>query len=326
MLNSMHIFESPEALQAALGPSAVTIGKYDGMHLGHQSILDALQEKAASRGLPTVVILSEPQPEEFFAPAAAPPRLNHFQDKVDFLAQRGIDAVLKLRFDEARSRQSAESFVRDFLVAALGARLLVIGDDFRFGRGRAGDFALLRNLAPQLGFEVSSVGKYCNGELRVSSTLVRDFLQAGDCAGAARLLGRPYSISGPVIRGRQLGRQLGAPTANVALLSGSLPMTGVFAVIADTGAQRFRAVANLGYRPTVSEEPEPSLEVHLLDTEADLYDRILRVHFMEKLRDEVKFASLEALKQQIALDIVEARRVLERQDPEQAFGSAVVRI
>lgn len=307
----MQIFDAPAQVWAALGPCVATIGKYDGLHLGHQRILAEVQRRASTLGLPTVVILSEPQPEEFFAPASAPPRLTPFDDKVAFLADLGITAVLRMRFDAALSQLEAADFVRDFLVQGLGIRILVIGDDFRFGKQRSGDFALLQRLAPQSGFEVASVAKYEQGSERVSSTLVRSYLQQGNCARAAELLGRPYAMSGEVVLGRQLGRQLGAPTANVNLQMSALPMTGVFAVHVKLDGRLLPGVANLGFKPTVSTELRPSLEVHLLDFSGDIYGSHLQVLFLHKLRDEMKFSGLEALKQQIALDVQQARRVLQ---------------
>lgn len=302
----MQIFETPTLARAALGPSVATIGKYDGMHLGHQRILDNLLGQSKRLGLPAVVILSEPQPEEFFTPLSAPPRLNHFQDKVDFLTERGVDAVLRLRFDAELSQIPAEVFVQDFLVQQLGFKVLVIGDDFRFGKNRHGDLALLQRLAKEQGFVVQSVAACHSEEERVSSTLVRHYLQNGNCQRVAQLLGRPYSIGGTVIRGRQLGRQLGVPTANVGLVSNSLPMTGVFAVRVDWNGCSYQGVANLGFKPTVNEQPVPSLEVHLLKFDQDLYDSHIRVFFLQKLRDEKKFSGLDQLKLQIELDLAEA--------------------
>jgi riboflavin kinase/FMN adenylyltransferase len=305
----MKIIESSTEIRPWPGGCAVTIGKYDGMHLGHQRILTALQDEAARLRLPSVVVLSEPQPEEFFSGADAPPRLSHFDDKVAFLHDAGVDAVVRLRFDRARSEQQAESFVRQFLVDELMARCLVVGDDFRFGVRRGGDLALLRDMGKELGFSVRGVGACSDEGERISSTLVRQCLLSGDCARASRLLGRPYSISGLVFEGRKLGRQIGVPTANLALQAHSLPMSGVFAVrVSVTGGDCY-GVANLGYKPTVASEPLPSLEVHLLDYEGDLYGQRLRVHFLEKLRNERKFPGLDALKEQICHDIAAARMI-----------------
>ncbi|MGV3591013.1 MAG: bifunctional riboflavin kinase/FAD synthetase [Gammaproteobacteria bacterium] len=303
----MKILDSLSAARRWSPHCVATIGKYDGMHLGHQRILDAVLAEAARRALPSLVILSEPQPEEFFAGTEAPPRLNHFQDKVDFLDAYGIDAVYRMRFDEALSQQPAEAFVRDFLVAGLGLSGLVIGDDFHFGRNRGGDITLLRGLGGELGFDVSSVAPCIDGGERVSSTLVRQCLMSGDCTRAARLLGRPYSISGTVIEGRKLGRMIGVPTANLELLTPRLPMTGVFAVKVSLPGNELEGVANLGFKPTVDATMKPSLEVHVLDFKGDLYGDRIRVHFLRKLRDEQKFAGLPQLQEQIRHDIEQAR-------------------
>ncbi|HEY0962685.1 MAG TPA: bifunctional riboflavin kinase/FAD synthetase [Pseudomonadales bacterium] len=303
----MKILDSLSAARRWSPQCVATIGKYDGMHLGHQRILDDVLAEARRRALPSLVILSEPQPEEFFTGADAPPRLNHFQDKVDFLDGYGIDAVYRMRFDESLSQQSAEAFVRDFLVAGLGLKSLVVGDDFHFGRNRGGDIALLRTLGAELGFDTSSVPPCIDAGERISSTLVRQCLMAGDCARAARLLGRPYSISGTVIEGRKLGRTIGVPTANLELLTPRLPMTGVFAVKVGLPGNELEGVANLGVRPTVDSTLKPSLEVHVLDFKGDLYGERLQVHFLRKLRDERKFDGLPHLQQQIRQDIEQAR-------------------
>lgn len=286
-----------------------TIGKYDGMHLGHQRILDALLAEAARCKLPSLVILSEPQPEEFFAGADAPPRLNHFQDKVDFLQEYGVHAVYRLRFDEALSQQSAEAFVRDFLAAGLGLRSLVVGDDFRFGKNRGGDIALLRQLGTELDYSVHAVGSCAEAGERISSTLVRQCLLAGDCARVMRLLGRPYSIGGTVIEGRKLGRTIGVPTANIQLHTPRVPMTGVFAVKVTLPGNELEGVASLGFNPTVEAGLPPALEVHVLDFKGDLYGDHLRVHFMRKLRDEAKFAGMQEMQEQIQKDIAQARAI-----------------
>lgn len=303
----MKILDSLDAARRWSPHCVATIGKYDGMHLGHQRILDALRADAAQRKLPSLVVLSEPQPEEFFAGLEAPPRLNHFQDKVDFLETYGIDAVYRMRFDAALSQQEADAFVRQFLVEGLGLKSLVVGDDFHFGRNRGGNFALLQTLGVELGFDVASIAPCVDGGERISSTLVRQCLLDGDCARAARLLGRPYSISGTVIEGRKLGRTIGVPTANVELLAPRLPMSGVFAVRVDLPGNEFEGVANMGVKPTVDSTLKPSLEVHIFDFKGDLYGDRIRVHFLRKLRDEQTFAGLPQLQEQIARDIEQAR-------------------
>ncbi len=305
----MKVLDSLTAARRWSPNCVATIGKYDGMHLGHQRILDALRAEAARRKLPSLVILSEPQPEEFFAGLDAPPRLNHFQDKVDFLEAYGIDAVYRLRFDKALSQQDAEAFVRDFLAAGLGLRSLVVGDDFRFGRNRGGDIALLQKLGGELDFTLSTVPPCIDAGERISSTLVRQCLAAGDCARVTRLLGRPYSISGTVVEGRKLGRTIGVPTANIQLLTPGVPMTGIFAVKVSLPGNEFEGVASIGFNPTVDAGLPPSLEVHILDFKGDLYGERIAVHFLRKLRDEQKFAGLPQLQEQIQKDIAQARAV-----------------
>jgi riboflavin kinase/FMN adenylyltransferase len=306
----MQIFDSPAEAHRALGACVATIGKYDGMHLGHQRIVAELLLCARTKVLPAIVILSEPQPEEFFAPATAPARLTPFDDKVELLAELGVAAVLRMRFDASLSQLSAEAFIHDFLVRDLGMRALVIGDDFRFGKNRSGDFAMLQRLAGELHYEVRSVAKCQLGDERVSSTLVRQYLQQGDCGRVAELLGRPFSMSGAVVQGRQLGRQLGVPTANVQLQVAAVPMTGVFAVEVLLDGALLHGVANLGYKPTIGQDMAASLEVHLFDFAADIYGLRLQVRFMHKLRDERKFDGLDALKQQILQDLQAGRRAL----------------
>lgn len=303
----MQVFHTPDHCRETLGPCVATIGKYDGLHLGHQRILDQVLALGRELKLPTVVILSEPQPEEFFNPAGAPPRLCPFADKVAFLAEYGLDAVLRMEFDTTLSQQSAEDFAGDYLARRLGVRALVVGDDFRFGRKRRGDFALLERIGAERGYSVQSIGGFLLDGERVSSTAVRDYLARGDCEGAAKLLGRPFSMSGEVIRGRQLGRELGMPTANIALSGSVLPLVGVYVVEASVDGRTYPGVAGIGFKPTVSEVPEPSLEVHLVDFAGDLYGRIMTVHFLHKLRDEEKFADLAALQAAMAADLSATR-------------------
>ena len=303
----MKIFTTLQEAKQEIDSCVATIGKYDGMHLGHQKILDELLLQAKALSLPSVVILSEPQPDEFFARGNISPRLNHFQDKVNFLQHYRIDAVYRLKFDQELSQQTPDYFVTNFLVAGLGMKRLVIGDDFRFGVNRSGSHALLQTMAGELNYEVIAIPPCFNQGERVSSTLVKQYLHAGNCQRVRELLGRPYSISGKIIKGRQLGRLLGAPTANVELLTKSLPMTGVFTVIAKVKELEFKGAANIGYNPTVDDTNTPSLEVHLLDFNDDIYGEIIHVSFIEKIRNEEKFANLEELKKQISLDLEQTR-------------------
>lgn len=304
----MQVFTSAQAAARAFGNYAATIGKYDGMHLGHQRILAELKVLAADSGLPTLVILSEPQPEEFFFPAEAPPRLNHFLDKVAWLEDFGIDAVLRMEFDHTLSHTTADDFVRHYLVNALGIRKLVVGDDFRFGKGRSGNLELLQTLGRQLGFEALGIGSCVHDEERVSSTLIRQYLQQGNCDRAARLLGRPYSISGEVVHGMKLGRELGVPTANVGLNAARLPMTGVFCVESTIGHNQVQGVANIGFKPSVSSTGEPSLEVHLFDFSRNIYGEHIKVSFLHKLREEKKLPDLQTLRTTMMEDLDNARQ------------------
>lgn len=303
----IQVFHAVAAARAALGACVVTIGKYDGMHLGHQLILQQLQAEAARLQVPTMVILSEPQPEEFFAGNTAPARLNAFHDKVAFLDGFGIDAVYCLRFDHDTSRQLPEDFVLHTLIDGLGMKGIVVGEDFRFGHHRKGSTETLQHLSALHGFSVSAVAPCLDKHERISSTLIRQCLHRGDCMRVSQCLGRPYSISGTVIAGKKLGRQLGFPTANVALLSNKLALSGVFVVQVEEGAVMRPGVASMGYNPTVSDSQQASLEVFLLDYDGDLYGKQLKVNFLHKLRDELKYPTLAELKQQMALDVQNTR-------------------
>lgn len=252
----------------------------------------------------------EPQPREFFAGAMLPARLTRFREKVHLLERTGLDRLLCMPFNDQTSQIPAEWFAEEFLTDLVDARYVVIGDDFRFGHERKGDFQLLQNTGARLGYEVISVDTVLQGGDRVSSTLVRSTLSAGDFGKAAELLGHEYFIMGRVVYGRQLGRQLGVPTANVKLQRYRAALEGVYCVTVDGVAEDGRAlegIANIGVRPTVDGK-EPLLEVHVFDFSGDLYGRRIRVTFKHKLRDEQAFASVELLKQQIDADLLDARR------------------
>ncbi len=284
-----------------------TIGNFDGVHRGHQAILQRLRERAQELGVPSCVVIFEPQPREFFAPQQAPARLSRLREKLSLLAEQGVDRVLCLAFNRRLRELSAADFVHAVLVEGLGVRHLEVGDDFRFGCDRAGDFDFLVRAGSEEGFSLEAASTIEVAGQRVSSTRVRQALAEGDLALAGALLGRPYAISGRVVHGQHLGRQLDAPTANVQLKRRRVALSGVFAVAVDDGTQRWPAVANIGTRPTVGGDGLPHLEVHLLDFRGDLYGHQLRVTFHQKLRDEVRFASLEELKQAIDKDIAAAR-------------------
>lgn len=286
-----------------------TIGSFDGVHRGHQAVLKQVIAKAHRLGVPSLAMVFEPQPYEYFAPEQAPARIMRLREKVSALFEEGIDRVLCLKFDRVLRSLSAQAFVEMVLVQRLAVKHLVIGDDFRFGCDRKGDFGFLQKRGPQLGFSVCDTLTQLAGEERISSTRIRALLAEDRLADAAGLLGRDYAISGRVIYGKQLGRTLGFPTCNLGLGRYSPPVHGVYAVTVhgDEFAAAVNGVANVGLRPTVSNGKRPLLEVHLLDFQGDLYGKCLSVGFCQKLRNEKRFDSLGALQQQIKEDIETAR-------------------
>jgi len=289
---------------------AVTIGNFDGLHLGHRAVLARLVERAKTLGVPAVVMSFEPTPREYFMGAAAPPRLSSFREKFCGLEALGIDRLFCVRFDAALAGLEPQAFIDEYLVDGLGTRYLAIGDDFRFGRDRAGDFATLRAAGQRHGFEVEDTPTCLLDGIRVSSTAVRGALASGDLALATRLLGRHYAMSGRVMRGQRLGRKLGFPTVNLRPAHRMVPMTGVFAaLVRGLGLQARPAVANLGTRPTVDGH-ERLLEAHLFDYSGDLYGRRLTVEFFARLRDEQRFDNVECLTAQMHRDAELARRIL----------------
>ena len=253
------------------------------------------------------MLIFEPQPREFFAPDVAPARLARLRDKLALLAAEGVDRVLCLSFNRRLRELSAAEFVHRVLVEGLGVQHLEVGDDFRFGCDRAGDFAFLAEAGDREGFSVEAASTVELDGIRVSSTRVREALDAGDFALAQHLLGRPFQIAGRVLHGQKLGRQLNAPTANVQLKRKRVPLKGVYLVSTEIDGKNWPGVANIGVRPSVAGDGSAHLEVHLLDFAGDLYGRRLTVAFHHKLRDEQRFASLEALKTAIAADIAAAR-------------------
>ncbi len=300
-----------------------TIGNFDGVHLGHQAILQQLKKQGEKHGLPTVVMMFEPQPREFFAPDQAPARLANMSEKLQDLASFGIDYVLCLPFNQKLRSMSADQFIQSILLDGLKISHLIVGDDFRFGCDRTGDYQLLQKTGSESGFSVEDTKTFeLEGE-RVSSTRVRTCLSANDLESANTLLGRPYRMSGRIGYGRQLGRTIGVPTANVILQRNKLPMTGVYAVKAteitvaachessvqdqDGKTVEWQGVANIGVKPTVAGTPEPSLEVHIFDFSDDLYGKRLTIEFCQKIREEKKFNGLDELKAAIDNDMQVAR-------------------
>lgn len=294
-----------------------TIGNFDGVHRGHRVIIDQVHEKARALGVPSVVMVFEPQPREFFAGDKAPPRLMRFREKVEALSEADVDVVVCLQFNHRLRNLSAMDFIEQVLVEGLKVRHLVVGDDFRFGCDRAGDFHLLQEVGEQEGFSVAHTRTITEKGDRISSTRVRQALEEDRLADARELLGHVYGIAGRVNHGQRLGRQIGAPTANIPLGRHKPPLRGVYVVRAEReNGDCLEGVANIGMRPTVNGK-QPLLEVHCFDFKGDLYGERLEVEFLSQLRDEVRFESLDALKEQIARDMEDAREWLARHpDPE----------
>jgi riboflavin kinase/FMN adenylyltransferase len=287
--------------------SALTIGNFDGLHRGHQAVLRHLQQRAAEQQLATTVMTFEPTAQEYFSPGTAPARLQRLRDKLAMLQELEVNQVHCLRFNQELAELSADAFVGQILVEGLDVRYLVVGDDFRFGKERRGDFAFLQQAGQRYGFEVVSTRTFLEGEDRVSSTRIRQALAEGDLAMAEQLLGRSYRICGRVSPGQQRGRTIGFHTANVRLHRVVSPLKGVFAVrVYGLGSEVLNGVANVGTRPTV-DGSYCVLEIHLFDFDSDIYGCHLDVEFRRKLREEKKFESFEALKQQIKIDAEQAR-------------------
>jgi len=292
----------------------LTVGNYDGVHLGHQRIIGVLKERARQLGSSATVLVFEPSSKEFIDPEGAPARLTRWREKFVALASQGVERLVTLRFDECMRAMTPECFVDELLVQRLGTRHLVVGDDFRYGSNAGGTIESLRTAGQAHGFGVEQMAPFVFDGVRVSSTAVRDRLAQSDYPGAARLLGRAYRMTGRVVHGRQLGRTLGFPTANLRLMRRKPPLWGILAVWVYGVADRpLPGVASLGTRPTVN-GTEPLLEVHVFDFSGDLYGRAIEVEFVAKLRDEVKFDSLDALMVQMNIDGAQARDLLSKVD------------
>ena len=299
-------------------PIALTIGNFDGVHLGHQAILARLKSASDHLGIATCVMTFEPHPREFFAPDQAPTRLTSLREKLIQLAASGVDYVRVYRFNYDFAKISPEFFISQILQEDHAVRWLLIGDDFRFGARRAGDFTLLQELSRKLNFEVEKMPSIRIDGERVSSTRIREALEAGDLPVAQRLLGRPYSMSGRVIHGDKLGAKLGFPTANIQIRLNRPPLSGIFAVrvrgaIKTSPLEVIDDVASLGARPTTHDNGQPTLEVHLFDFDQTIYGAHLQVDFIHKLRDEEKYPDLSTLVAQIRKDVFAARKFLQSQ-------------
>ena len=303
-----------------LEPSVVTIGAYDGVHLGHQVVIGQVRELAASRGLQTVVVTFDRHPATVVRPDSAPKLLCDLDQKLELLAATGVDATYVIRFDAERASETAEEFVDDVLVGCLNARAIVVGEDFHFGHKRGGNVALLRELGATRDFTVNGLalvdasGSPASDGPNVSSTAIRELLIVGDVSGAATLLGRPHEVRGVVEHGDERGRELGFPTANLAVPEEiQLPADGIYAGwFGHSDGSVTRTAMSLGHRPTFYERPQgaPLLECHLLDFSGDLYDEAVKVRFVERLRGEVKFESVDALVSQMQADVDHTRRLL----------------
>lgn len=289
----------------------LTIGAFDGVHRGHQEMIRLVREQAAHCQVPAAVLSFEPTPREYFARGAPPARLTRFRERFDAFRLYGVDRFVCLRFNERIREMTQEEFIEQVLVQGLGVRHIVVGHDFRFARGHDGSVATLRDYGPRCNFEVTEVPPFeLDGE-RVSSSLIRETLEVGDMARAAKFLGRPYRITGKVIDGTKLGRKLGFPTANLRLHRRATPIGGVFAVrVSGAGLQNAAGVANLGTRPAVNGK-ELLLEAHVFDFSGDLYRRYVHVDFIARLRDELWFPDMDTLVAQMHKDAAQARQILE---------------
>lgn len=288
----------------------LTIGNFDGLHLGHKEVIKKLSERGKAMGYPVVVMIFEPQPLEYFSGDNAPSRLMRLREKVIAFSTLPIDHLFIVRFNQHLANYEAEQFINDILIKKLNVKHLVIGDDFHFGKARRGNFAMLKEKGKMLGFTVEDTGSFYSAGHRVSSTLIRDALGEGNLKLARQLLGRCYSVCGRVAHGEKRGRTLGYPTANIKLLRKNTPIKGVFAVTM-TGIDNLeiQGIANVGTRPTVDGGSKVILETHLFDFDKDIYGRYVEVHFKQKIRDEMRFHSLSQLKAQIEKDVARTKKI-----------------
>jgi riboflavin kinase / FMN adenylyltransferase len=292
----------------------LTIGNFDGVHLGHKAVIEKLAERGNILGLPVVIMIFEPQPLEYFLGDKAPPRLTRLREKVAQFAKLPVDDLVIVRFNKQLANYDAGQFIDEVLVKRLNVKHLVIGDDFRFGKARQGDFAMLKAKSDVHGFRVQDTGSLQIDGLRISSTLIRNALAIGDLEKAEAMLGYRYSICGRVIHGDKRGRTIGYPTANIRIARNNLPFSGVFAVtMTDIDDLRIEGVANVGVRPTVDGSNNVVLETHLFDFNRDIYGYKVTVHFKQKIRAERRFQTVDELKEQIVDDVAEAKKIFAAQ-------------
>ena len=288
----------------------LSIGNFDGLHLGHRAVIRKLVERGKVLGLPVVIMFFEPQPLEYFLGDNAPSRLMRLREKVIEMAKLPVDNLLIVRFNQNFANRDAEQFIEHILINTLNVKHLVIGDDFHFGKARRGNFAMLKEKGRLNGFTVEDTGSFQLGGLRISSTLIRDALVAGDLKRAEKLLGHCYSVCGRIAHGDKLGRTIGYPTANIRMHRKNTPVNGVFAVtMTGIDGLEFEGVANVGTRPTLDGGSKVTLETYLFDFNKEIYGRYVEVHFHQKIRDESRFHSLEELKAQIVKDVAETKKI-----------------
>jgi riboflavin kinase/FMN adenylyltransferase len=306
----MHLIRGLSHLEPFKNGCVLTIGNFDGLHLGHRTVIKKLAERGEAVGLPVVIMIFEPQPLEYFLGDNSPSRLMRLREKVIEFAKLPVDNLLIVRFNRYFANCDAEQFIDDVLIKKLNVKHLVIGDDFHFGKARRGNFAMLKEKGKIYGFTVEDTGSYQVAGLRISSTLIRDALGEGDLAQAEKLLGHCYSVCGRVAHGDKRGRTIGYPTANIRMFRKNTPVNGVFAVtMTGIDGLEFEGVANVGTRPTVDGGSKVILETHLFDFDKEIYGHYVEVHFKQKIRDEVCFQSLEQLKAQIVKDVAETKKI-----------------
>lgn len=312
----MEVLESIESLRSLPGPVFLGVGVFDGVHLGHQAVLQSAQNRATAAGGLALPLSFDPHPARILRPEAAPPQLTTRPQKLDLFKSLGFSHALLLRFDQSMAGTPADQFIRALAEAARPLGGICVGEDWAFGKGRSGNLDLLKRHGAEHHFEATGIQPVHFGGEAISSTRIRQCLSEGRLAEAAAMLGRSYALRATVEKGRKLGRTLGFPTANLPLADEQLPPFGVYTVRVHADGERYDGVANLGLRPTLQQAPEtvrPLLEVHLLDATLDLYGRTLDVEFLNFLRPEQRFASLDQLREQIAQDVQAARGLLQNQ-------------
>ena len=293
--------------------SILTIGAFDGLHIGHQVLLNAIKKISNKDKLPSIVMSFEPTPAEFLLQSKSPSRLMRFREKYEALDSLGIDIFFCPKFDKKMQNINVDDFIRILLIQTLNIKHLIIGDDFHFARNREGNFDHLQRSSKALGFELTKISSVIENDKRVSSTLIRQYLNSGNLEEAARYLGKPFRMSGKIIEGEKLGRKLGYPTANVSISRIKTPIMGIFAVkIYGLSQEPLEGVASLGLRPTFYDKKKPLLEVHIFDFDRDIYGYYIQVDFLHKIRDEEKFISSEALIEQMHLDSDAAKKVFKQ--------------